>query len=75
MRRLIIAAALGFCAILALAGTSAEPERKPAHITATLPDADPVIVNLDTSKPFARHRHGSLGHGGLASEPRPFTGI
>jgi len=75
MRSLIIAVALGFFAILALVGTSAEPESKPAPRTATLPDADPVIVNLDTSKPFARHHHGSLSRSGLASEQRPFTDI
>jgi len=70
MRSLIIAAALGFFAIMALAGTLAEPENKPALVTASFPDADPVIVNLDTSKPFARHRGD-----GLASEPRGFTDI
>ena len=70
MRSLIIAVALGFFALMALVGTSAEPENKPALATATLPDADPVIVNLDTSKPFARHPGN-----GLASEPRAFTDI
>jgi hypothetical protein len=70
MRSLMIAAALVFFAILALTGTTTEPEPKPSLATATLPDADPVIVNMDTSKPFARHRGE-----GLASEPRPFTDI
>jgi hypothetical protein len=73
MRSLIIAALLGFFAIMALVGTAAEPEKKPALATATLPDADPVIVNLDTSKPFVRHHH--LGRDGPVSQPRAFTDI
>jgi hypothetical protein len=73
MRSLIIAAALAFFAIMALAGTSAEPENKPALATASFPDADPVIVNLDTSKPFVRHHH--LGRDGLVREPRAFADI
>ena len=59
MRSLIIAIALSFFAIMALAGTATEKEAQPALAVATLPDADPVIVNMDTSKPFARgHRDG-----------------
>lgn len=70
MRSLIIAVALGFFAILAPAGTSPEPRNASQLVTATFPAGDPVIINLDTSKPFARHRRD-----GLASEPRAFTDI
>ena len=59
MRSLFLAAALGFFAVLIFSETLGEPETRPALAAASFPNADPVIVNLDTKAPLSTdHRHG-----------------
>jgi hypothetical protein len=72
MRNIVIAIALSFFALAALVGVTAEPAGTSAVAAATFPNGDPVIVNLDTSKPFAReHRDGIV----TAPPTRRFTDI
>ena len=72
MRRIVIAAALGVIAVLALIAATADPQTQPARATAALPDADPVIVDLDTRPPLAaNHRDGFV----TAAPTRRFTDI
>ena len=72
MRSLFIAMALGLFAVLAFAGTLTEPETTSALATASFPNADPVIVNLDTKAPFPSARRDSRV---IAPPQRAFTDL
>jgi len=72
MRRLIIAIALSFFAVMTLAGTATEPGTGPALATASYPAGDPVIVNMDTSKPFSRDQRDGIV---TAPAARPYTDL
>ena len=72
MRSLFIAMALGFFAVLAFAETLTEPETTPALAAASFPNADPVIVNLDTKAPFPAASRDSRV---IAPPQRAFTDL